>query len=310
MKFKPIAESMNVEVYASEENFLSFFNSPYYAHTQASAVDIYTKRREYDIPALSPVNGKVVNIVRFKTPKPKHFAGSEEDYIIAVQSNKNSSVWVRILHARPSVKIAQKVSVGDEIGKYLPSGYFNFWTDPHIHIEIRNPANIIRAKGGYTVNTLQIDDKEFNDEELVEGKPLEGKVELISKRYLILNLESPKLRLGNFYGIRANIGKYKGILDCGFPYYGYGGVHAEQSNGIEMGDYVKFLGFNIGIVVNKIKNFVMFKTIPLRVKIRDKVFKGLSFYLHMNELVNFKLVPIQPNSFSFKFGEKLKVEIT
>lgn len=309
MKFKPIAESMNVKIYASKENFISFFNSPYYAHKQASAIDIYTIERDYEKPALSPVNGKVVSIVCFKTPKPKHFIGSETDYIIALKSNENPNLWIRILHVKPKVKINQKVSVGDELGTYLPSGYFNFWTDPHIHVEIRDCNNIIRAKGGYTINTLKTNNESNLKESIEDKKLLEGKVKLISKKYIILSLKSPKLKLKNFYGIEANIGNHKGILDCGFPHYGYGGVHLEQSNGIKIGDHVKFLGMNIGIVMNKINDFAIFKTIPLKVKVKDKTFKGLSFYLYMDNFISLKLIPIQPNSFNFKVGETLKIEI-
>ncbi|MEM3654117.1 MAG: hypothetical protein QW723_05335, partial [Candidatus Bathyarchaeia archaeon] len=88
MEFKHIAESMNVKIYASKENFISFFNSPYYAHKHALALDIYTIKRDYKEPVLSPVNGKVVSINCFKTPKPKNFVASEKDYIIAIESEE------------------------------------------------------------------------------------------------------------------------------------------------------------------------------------------------------------------------------
>jgi hypothetical protein len=312
LEFKPIAESMNIKIYASKENFLSFFNSPYYAHKQASAIDIYTIKRDYEEPALSPVDGKIVSIVHFKTPKPKHFVGSESDYIIGIESNENPNLWVRILHVKPKVKINQKISVGDEIGTYLQSGYFNFWTDPHIHVEIRNPNNIIRAKGGYVIDTLRTNKNELDSKEPLENKKfLEGKVKFISKRYIILSLKNPKLRfIRNFYGIEASIGNHKGILDCGFPHYGYGGIHLEQSNGIKKGDFVRFLGINIGIVVNKINDFIIFETIPLSVEINNKTLKGLSFYLYLDKFIDLKLVPIKPDFFDFKIGENLKVKIT
>ncbi|MEM3571427.1 MAG: hypothetical protein QW589_05810, partial [Candidatus Bathyarchaeia archaeon] len=108
----------------------------------------------------------------------------------------------------------------------------------------------------------------------------------------------------------AKVGMYKGVLDCGLPYYGYGGIHIEQSNEVKIGDFVEFLGIKIGVVINKINDFAIFKAIPLNIEVNNKTFKGISFYLYLDKFADVKLVPTELDSFNFKVGNSLKVKIT
>lgn len=47
-----------------------------------------------------------------------------------------------------------QVSVGDYIGKLVRSGFFNFWTNKHLHIEVKRLENPLRAKGAYHIEPI------------------------------------------------------------------------------------------------------------------------------------------------------------
>lgn len=62
---------MKVMVYAKNDAFFSFFDSPYYSHVNASAVDIYPKKLNGDEdPVFSPIEGVVSKMYEVKSPIP------------------------------------------------------------------------------------------------------------------------------------------------------------------------------------------------------------------------------------------------
>jgi hypothetical protein len=50
--------------------------------------------------------------------------------------------------------VGDVVEVGKPLGILLRSGFFDFWTDPHIHVEVRSPSDPIRAMGGFMLERL------------------------------------------------------------------------------------------------------------------------------------------------------------
>ncbi len=61
---------------------------------------------------------------------------------------------VKILHVELSVRVGDVVEPGQGLGTLLRSGFFDFWTDPHIHIEVRKPSDALRARGGFRFQRL------------------------------------------------------------------------------------------------------------------------------------------------------------
>ena len=219
MKFVKAAESMGISIYADPKGFVSFFNSPYYAHRELRAIDIYSAEREYSEAGYSPINGKVTYIRPFTPPQPKVFNGSDKDWIIAVECRSNPRLCVRILHLKPLVEVGERVEVGDEIGIYLRTGHFDFWTDPHIHVEVRNPDNLVRAKGGYRLTPIG----EPGDPRIVEESTLE--ISKILENYVLVKPKRGLCRIGGFWGLGCRVGETHGILDGGIPHYGLSLIH-------------------------------------------------------------------------------------
>ena len=77
----PVAEAQGITIHAPEDGIVGFHNSPYPAHVQGGAVDIFFGT-EFTVPALSPVSGKVIYIEKNKVGMARYFQADPYDYII------------------------------------------------------------------------------------------------------------------------------------------------------------------------------------------------------------------------------------
>lgn len=214
----PVANVDNITIKCPAEGRFSFFNSPYIAHRTFTGIDIYPPS-DFGESAPSPVLGKVVMIRKIKCPKSGEFKASTYDYVILIKSIENPCRIIKVLHVDPSIKVGDTVEPGQELGFLLRSGYFDFWTDPHIHVEIRKPEDPIRARGGLKLqSTLKMKDLKIKSESSLKGTVLTVKPE-----YLLILLED-NLR----YGLTVKAGGYVGVIDGGIPHYGRFGVHIER----------------------------------------------------------------------------------
>ncbi|MGB9854865.1 MAG: hypothetical protein ACPLRY_08720, partial [Candidatus Bathyarchaeales archaeon] len=276
-RMKPVAYSEGVTVYCPENSKFSFFNSPYPAHTAYSAVDIYSVNA-FGGAAPSPVNGKVVGIRKVNCPE-QNFECSSIDYVILLQSNENLERQIKILHIEPTVEVGDVVKPGDQLGFLLRSGFFNFWTEPHIHIEVRNPSDPIRARGGLKFERL-IAIKDFE----VEPKELSGVIVESKREYSMLALNSTFN-----HGIPVRVGEEMGLLDGGIPHYKWFGVH--MSSQPPLNSVIKLCGAKMGIVKALYANMCVAQCSDLTFKINGKPV-NLGFYFHLSK----PLVKIIPNS--------------
>mgnify|MGYP000103041417 CR=1 FL=1 len=172
MLFTPVAEARGIYIYASKEGRISFFNSPYPAHRKLTAVDVYPSRSI----ACSPVSGEIVFIQKFNPPRKEMFGASSSDYIICIRVSEE--LVARLLHVKPEVEIGEKVKVGEKLGVLLRSGFFDFWTDPHVHVEIRKNGDFLRPLGALPLRPLIGDMKN-------RGVVLEGEVVCCRPEYCL-----------------------------------------------------------------------------------------------------------------------------
>lgn len=280
-----VASSEGVKVYCPKGGKFSFFNSPYPTHSTHCAVDIYPMKSFGDI-APSPVHGKVMKIRKVNCPEGKSFEGSSHDYVILLHSSENPERWIKLLHVKPIVEEGDSVKPGDDLGFLLRSGFFDFWTNPHIHVEVRNPPDLIRARGGLKFESL-IELKNA----IAELEELRGVVVEVKEEYSLLALN------GNFkYGIPVGVGDEIGLLDAGIPQYKLFGVHMLAKP--VLGSIVKLCGAKIGVVKSLHSNFCVAQCSNLTFKLDSEPVK-LSFYLYLSK----PLVKVIPS----KFGE-LKLE--
>ena len=173
---KKIASHETVEIYAPDDSRFSFLKSPYAAHKTNSAVDIYYG--SFGSHALSPVNGKIIDIQNFDTPTPFKNLDSKE-YLIAIEQGNHV---IKIIHVKPLVSIGEHISTGDRIGTFIKNGYFIFWNDPVMHVEVRKLHDYLRASN----NLNLIPAINWNNLPSLKIVEFDCRVEKVNERYALL----------------------------------------------------------------------------------------------------------------------------
>jgi len=133
----------------------SRFNSPYPAHDDGCAIDLYPDSEA----GISPVAGVVRETRTVGCPDRPYAA--DEDHLIVVELDEDwcrragaaPGTIARILHVVPEVSAGDRVAVGDALGPLTRSGFFGQWVDNHVHLGFRAPgANALRASGSLPVD--------------------------------------------------------------------------------------------------------------------------------------------------------------
>jgi len=53
------------------------------------------------------------------------------------------------MHVSPEVNEGDSISNGDIIGRTITNGFFSYWADPAIHVEVRRCGDFLRPLGGF-----------------------------------------------------------------------------------------------------------------------------------------------------------------
>jgi hypothetical protein len=195
----------------------SLYNSPYRAHDDGCAVDLYpgTLTDGRTTAAPSPVSGTVRETRAVRAP-PKPYA-PEHDYLIVVDCkgpDDLAGLTARVLHVEPSVAAGDRVAAGDSLGTLVRAGFFAPWVDNHLHVGFRSAdQNPYRASGSLP---------------LEPGTPIQGlewdgtgTVVATGETYAVLDEPTHPNPGSGFVGVSADEG---GVLDGGLPHYDGGGL--------------------------------------------------------------------------------------
>lgn len=287
-----VASSEGVSIYCPEKGRFSFFNSPYPAHRAHTAIDIYPYR-EFGSAAPSPVSGEVKEIRRVACPEKSSFKCSAYDYVILLKSLENPERCIKILHLEPLVKVGDTVNVGDNLGTLLRSGFFDYWTDPHIHVEIRDPLDPIRARGGF-----KIEREIFSSPDADEIGELRGVIVKSKPEYALMLLDI-ELK----HGIPVRVGEEIGFIDGGIPHYGFFGVHIFSTE-TPSSNLVKFCNVDIGVIEHIYSDACVARCINKVFRVKGSPVK-LSFYLYLSK----PLVKIISNDAKLRLEEFEEVSV-
>lgn len=117
---------------------------------------------------------------------------------------------IKIIHIKPEVSIGETISKGDLLGTFIKNGYFIFWNDPVMHVEVRKPWDYLRASN----NLNLLPDIEWTA--LPEGKTLDVdcRVEEVNKGYSLLS--APYITCGDVSGFAIDGGFFGTIKRQGF----------------------------------------------------------------------------------------------
>ena len=279
-----IGEARGTRLYASEDAYLSYFNSPYIGHSHAAAIDIYPAHQEWGGPVISPVTGKLIRIQKTSMGMKKEFPTDDFDFGIAIQPEKCKDTIVRILHCNPTLKEGDVVEYGDEIGFTIRSRYFNYWTGPHYHIEIMYIDAFLRSTRSFPLQ-LPFNFKTQTAKEL--PTTVEFHVEEVTKDYITGYPRGfSHTEVGNYIGISGikNETDIVGILDGGISHYKHGGVIGYR-NGVQ-GTTIGLQKLSVGTITHSMPGAGFFLRGPsINCFLDSTKLRGLSCFMYPKNFV-------------------------
>ena len=199
----------------------SLYNSPFPAHDEGCAIDLYPETET----APSPVAGEVVDTRTVGAPSKPYAA--EHDHLILIDTGTHVA---RILHVEPSVEPGDSVAVGDALGELVRAGFFAPWVPNHLHLGFRQYGdNPYRASGSLPVSV----------EPTVKPVPWDGTGTVVDAGETWVRLDEPAHPDpgASFVGL----GSDGGVLDGGFPHYQGGGL-------LDSGEQAELAGTTVGTV--------------------------------------------------------------
>jgi len=289
-----VARAGGVTIHCPVDGKYAFYNSPYPAHHLSTAIDIYPNR-EFDEVAPSPVDGVVELVRRVRSPRGRSFEDPGYDIVTLLRSLEDPRRIIKLLHIEPVIECGDTVEAGQELGRLLRSGYFGFGTSPHIHLEIRDPSDPLRARGGHPVKRLM---------EVVDARPtdeLRGVVTRSIPEFSIIKMDDISSN-----GLPANVGGVSGLLDGGIPYYGWLGAHVNDEPPTD--NTVTLLKKPIAIIKNVLSNVCLADCLEFVVKVDGIAIQGISLHLSPRKEVEVKLIPLVLGS--LKLEEDVEVSLT
>lgn len=287
-----ICSAKGIDLYAPDDSYISFSNSPYIGHRTQTAVDIYPAIQEWGAQIPSPISGRIVELRKLKMGKAQEFATDDYDYAIGIQSSSEVEDIVRVLHCRPNIEIGEFIEKGDSLGEAIRSRYFNYWTGPHAHVDILEAQNFSRSSKSYQLEIPVCSEEQSN------GSPqstLECTALKVSADFIIaVSKDAQITKIDNYIGHSGFIsnGFQKGIIDAGFPYYNLGGFmhtltveNSEHLFGwdLEIGTIERSFGCISKFVANRTRTILLDGT-PVR---------GISCFLYTDVQLVKGLVPFQ-----------------
>jgi hypothetical protein len=256
------------------------YNSPYTAHRDGRAIDLYPGTDQ----APSPVAGTVVRTERMRAPSRPYAA--EHDYLIVVDTG---SELARLLHVEPAVEPGATVERGDPIGELVQSGYFAPWVDNHVHLGFREyGTDPVRASGSLPV-ALDVP---------VDGVTWDGTgtVREVGETYAVLDQPTHPAAGERFVGIADDTCQV--VFDGGVPHYETGGVHSLDGDRSQAAR-ASLLGTDLAVGSGTVE------WADVRVLVDGQPITGLSFLLERDGLGAKLICPDR----SFSVGESVAVEI-
>ncbi len=283
---------MGVRVHCPRGGRFSLFNSPYPGHRLKSGIDVYPSL-EFGGAAPSPVEGDVLKVRRIKAPRGRGFADAGYDVVALIRPCDHPGVVVKVLHVDVTLSEGDHVKRGEELGTLLRSGYYGWGTSPHIHLEVREPQDPLRARGGHTIHVLE----GFADAEPVEE--IAGTVVWTQPEYALLRLDACGM------GLIGELNGEPGLVDGGVPYYRWLGFHTERPT---VGA-VKLLGSPIADVKEVKDRAAIADTRGFGFTLDGAPLLGLSLYLTPRGRPIVKILPRKIGEMSLSPGDVKEVEL-
>ena len=249
---------------------------------------------------VSPVSGTVLQIKKMRAPQPKFRKGCDKEYLTVIRNSDDKDTVFKILHVKPALKVGQVIKPGDPLGTTIRNGYFAPWSSPHIHLELKKPQDVLRAKKGLYFmlniesNVIKNTQKPMNYEQI----PL--KVEYICDEFLLCRFpEDLYFHINPFYGLRGSSGSISFIIDGGIPQYKHGIVHFCDDEYPLRNQYIYFNNVKIGTIKDFQQRYGLVHFNQLQMRLNKIPIRGISLFLAKSRPL-IKLIPINKEDFDFQ----------
>jgi len=308
-EFYKIIDEESVKVRIPQQNHFSVGTSPYYAHQHGLAIDIYHELSLNSYDALSPVFGRVIEVKKMIAPKPRFSEGINKEFLILIENTENSDIVYKFLHIEPSVKIGQKIEVGDVIGTTIRNGYFAPWSSPHLHLEIRAKKDMVRARGGKDFSLLFDNiSQQQNSKELYGENNIPIIIKSIFPEFFLAELpDNLYYKISPFIGVRGKYLNSDCIIDGGIPMYKHGILLFKNINNFEKKVPALFNGKVIGLLTGKRGKIGFFDFDQIHIFLNNIEIRGVSFFL-ANFKPFIKIIPynMEEHNYDVKSIQSLK----
>lgn len=188
------------------------------------------------------------------------------------------------------------MEAGQELGRLLRSGYYGFATSPHVHVEIRDPSDPLRVRGGHRLRRLL----DVSGVEPVED--LRGTVTRSIPEFSLVRLEGYSAN-----GLPADVGGVPGLLDGGIPYYGWLGAHI--SDDPPKDNIVTLLGTAIAQIKEVNEGVCLADCLEFSVRVNGRSILGLSLHLSPRREAEVKLIPSSRGALRLEEGTEVYLSI-
>ncbi len=277
---------------ATFEPFVAFtgYNSPYVAHRDFRAIDLYPGHRR--VP--SPVAGEVIDLDRVRAPAQPY--APPTDGLVAIDTGVGSPPTIeladgegaiaRLLHVDPSVRVGESVAIGDDLGAGIRAGFFAPWVERHIHLGFRAPgADLRRARGSVPLELPFVP----------RSVPWDGTGLVVEAAETYTVIDAPNGDGAEWVGLGTDEGL---VLDGGLPHYPHGGVFPIDAPGHAE---VSVLDTVVGSRTRRSLRWG-----PVTVRANDTPITGLSLYCARPS--HFRVKLITPET-TFPVGTRIAVSI-
>jgi hypothetical protein len=274
-----VGSASEISIFAPDDAYFSYFNSPYIGHSLGTAIDIYPRHQEWGGPVLAPVSGEIVKVKKLHMGKTKPFPTDDFDYGIAIRVESTREDVVRVMHCKPMIQEGDKIDLGDQIGYAIRSRYFNYWTSPHYHVEIMQLESFSRSSKSYPLD-IPVGKKRHQLENADVSMEL-SIIDVNDDRDIGYLRGISYTSIGDLIGLSTQDekGSVVGILDGGLSHYQHGGVIGTHQ--IKAGDTVFFGGHPIGNIASRRGEVGFFERGPSIVASFNGIeLRGLSCFLY------------------------------
>lgn len=306
----PLIYESNVEIYALEHSHFTIGTSPYYAHQNAIGIDIYEQMTIENYEVVSPVSGKILQIKEMQAPKPRFKGGIDKEYLTVIENPNDKNTVYKILHIKPALKVGQEIEPGDYLGTTIRNGYFAPWSSPHLHLELKRPQDVFRAKRGlsFPLNT-QKDIISDLQEEITYKEQIPIIIEYECNEFFLARFPDDLYYfIKPFYGVKGTGGKQSFILDGGVPQYKHGIIHFKNEKEPQSIQQINLNGVKIGTLSSIHGNYGFVNFTPVNITLKDIPIRGISLFLaNFHPLI--KLIPFHRNDFEIKENSMLYLHV-